>query len=132
MDVDAVIVELAENLRTIDGLEVFDEIPGKIAKTPAAIVAWPESIVFDAGGRRSTDTLMIPIVVCLSRNVPRVGRAELGGFASGSGVRSVKTVLEGGVYTTLRGLIVGDGLFDVVTIGGTEYIAVVFTANVKG
>lgn len=132
MDVDAVIVELAARLRTITGLEVFDEIPGKIAKTPAAIVAWPESIMFDAGGRRSTDTLMIPIVVCLTRNVPRVGRRELGGFASGRGARSIKTVLEGGVYTTLRGIIVGDGLFDVVTIGGTEYIAVVFTANVKG
>jgi PKD repeat protein len=132
MDVDAVIVELADQLRTIVGLEVFDEVPGKIAKTPAAIVAWPESIVFDAGGRRSTDTLMIPIVVCLTRNVPRVGRRELGGYASGRGPTSVKTVLEGGVYTTLRGIIVGDGLFDVVTIGGTEYIAVVFTANVKG
>lgn len=132
MDVDAVIVELAEQLRTIDGLEVFDEIPGKLAKTPAAIVAWPESIIFDAGGRRSTDTLMIPIVVCLTRNVPRVGRRELGGFASGRGARSVKTVLEGGVYATIRGIIVGDGLFDVVSFGATEYIAVVFTANVKG
>lgn len=132
MDIDAVIVEIADQLRTIDGLEVFDEIPGKLAKTPAAVVAWPESITFDAGGRRSTDTLMIPVVVCLSRNVPRVGRRELGGFASGSGVRSVKTVLEGGVYATIRGIIVGDGLFDVVAFGGTEYIAVVFTANVKG
>lgn len=132
MDVDAVIVEIADQLRTISGLEVFDEIPGKLAKTPAAVVAWPESIIFDAGGRRSTDTLMIPIVVALSRNVPRVGRAQLGGFASGSGLRSVKTVLEGGVYSTIRGIIVGDGLFDVVSFGGTDYIAVVFTANVKG
>lgn len=132
MDVDAVIVELAENLRSIDGLEVFEEVPGKIAKTPAAIVAWPESIVFDAGGRRSTDTLMIPIVVCLTRNVPRVGRRELGGYASGRGATSVKTVLEGGAYATIRGIIVRDGLFDVVSIGGTEYIAVVFTADVKG
>lgn len=132
MDVDAVIVEIADQLRTIEGLEVFDEIPGKLAKTPAAVVAWPESIMFDAGGRRSTDTLMIPIVVCLTRNVPRVGRRELGGFASGRGARSVKTVLEGGAYATIRGIIVADGLFDVVSFGGTEYIAVVLTANVKG
>ncbi len=132
IDVDAAILEIAEQLRTIDGLEVFDEIPGKIAKTPAAIVAWPESVIFDAGGRRSTDTLMIPIVVCLTRNVPRVGREQLGGFASGRGARSVKTVLEGGAYATIRGLIVKDGLFDVVTIGGTDYVAVVLTADVKG
>ncbi len=132
IDVDAAILEIAERLRTIDGLEVFDEIPGKIAKTPAAIVAWPEAVVFDAGGRRSTDTLMIPIVVCLTRNVARVGREQLGGFASGRGARSVKTVLEAGPYSTIRGLIVKEGLFDVVTIGGTDYVAVVLTADVKG
>jgi hypothetical protein len=132
MDIEAVMIELADRLRTIEGLAVFDLVPDKISQTPAAIVAVPESITFDAGGRRSTDTLMIPIVVCFARRVPRVGRRELSGFASGHGARSVKTVLESGVYTTLRGIIVKDGLFDVVSIGGTEYLAVVLTADVKG
>jgi hypothetical protein len=132
MDVEAVIVELAERLRTIDGLQVWDTVPDKLTATPAAIVAMPESIIFDAGGRRSTDTLMIPIVVCFARRVPRVGRRELGAFASGRGARSIKQVVESGVYAELRGVIVREGLFDVVSIGGTDYLAVVFTADVKG
>lgn len=132
MDVEAVIIEVAARLDTIDGLDVFDVIPRKLARTPAAIIAWPESIVFDTGGRRSTDTLMLPIVVCLSQNVPRVGRRELGGFASGAGPTSVKAVLESGSYEQIRGIIVKDGLFDLVSFGGIEYIAVVFTADVKG
>lgn len=132
MDVEAVMVELGARLRTIDGLTVWDTVPEKLTATPAAIVALPESIQFDAGGRRSTDTLMIPIVVCFARRVPRVGRRELGAFASGRGARSVKQVIESGVYATLRGVIVREGLFDVVSIGGTEYLAVVFTADVKG
>ena len=92
MDVEAVIIEVAARLDTIAGLDVFDEIPRKLARTPAAIVAWPEAIVFDAGGRRSTDTLMLPIVVCLSQNVARVAKLERALYLGSGGLGAIAII----------------------------------------
>ncbi len=132
MDVEAVLDELAARLRTIDGLEVWDSIPDRLSKLPAAVVALPDEIEFDAGGRRFTDMMTVPVLVAFSRIVPRVGKRELGAFASGRGARSVKTVLESMTPVNFRGIIVRGGTFERVEFGGVPYLAVVLTARIGG
>lgn len=132
IDVAAAMAELGARLRTIADLPVYDYPPKKVAQVPAAIVSYPSQIMFDAAGHRALDTMIVGIVVVVARLVDRVAHSELGGFASGTGPRSVKAVLESGEYSAIDALIVQSGEFDVITIGGTEYLAVVLTVDVKG
>lgn len=134
VDVDAVLTELAARLDTVAGLEVFDHVPEKITATPAAIVAMPDTLVFDAAGRRRTDRVQVPILLVIPRRSSREAQRAVREFASGQGARSLKVVLEGparvGGYVSIQGLIVKDEQWDVVMIGGIEYLAIVAMADV--
>lgn len=133
VDVVPVMREIAVQLATIEGLQVYDRPVSRITATPAAIVWTPERVTFDRTARRSKDSLRVPIFVVLSRT-DHAAIDKLGPYASGVGERSIKTVLEGpadsGAYEYISGLIVEGGEYVPATFAGVEYLAVVLTANV--
>ncbi|SCG38234.1 hypothetical protein [Micromonospora zamorensis] len=131
MDVRAVMTEVAERLRTIPNLRVYDYPPGT-ATAPAAIVSYPESITYDETYGRGMDRMALPVVVLIGRPTDRNTPDKLAAYANGSGSSSVKAVLESGTYTAFDDLRVESADFDVVSLGGTDYMAGMFNLNVWG
>jgi hypothetical protein len=125
--------DVAERLDTIPDLQVYAYPPGTV-RPPAAVVAYPEDIVFDATYGRGVDTMRLPVVLVVGKPSNRSARAEVSAYASGAGARSVKSVLEANLdtYTAFEELRVARVEFDVVTIAGTEYLAALFDLQIMG
>lgn len=131
MSVEAVMTELADRLDTIAKLQVYRHPPKRI-NAPAAVVAYPQSITFDQSYGRGSDAMMIPVSVFVSKLDDRDGLTKVSELASGSGSRSVKAVLESGVYVSFGSIRVDSAEFDVVTIAGGDFLAGVFQVSVTG
>lgn len=137
MSLAAVMGELADRLDTVPLLNVYQGWPSKIVP-PAAIVVYPTRVEFDqtyhGATHRGPDKYELPVVVVVSRMPDEKALPDLDGYASGSGARSVKAVLESGVYTTFEAttLHVGDADFDVYRFAGVDYLAVVFGVSLMG
>ena len=137
MSLAAVMGELADRLDTVPGLNVYQGWPSRVVP-PAAIVVYPTRIEFDQTYhtplKRGPDKYELPVVVVVSRMPDEKALPDLDGYASGSGARSVKAVLESGVYTTFEPetLHVGDADFDVYRFAGVDYLAVVFGVSLMG
>lgn len=129
--VEEVMTALAVQLQGIVGLTVYTSAPDK-AVVPAAVVAFPDTIDYDTTYGRGADTMDIPVVVLVRRITPRGGFEELGDYAAGVGLRSVKATLEGGVYSAFDVVHVRDCGFDEFTMAGTRYLAAVFGCTVVG
>jgi len=99
---------------------------------PAAIVSYPDAIDFDQTGARGSDRLTLPVVLVVGRVSLRSARDDLGSFVDGSGARSIKAILESGTYTAFHELRVVNASFDVVRLGGTDYIAALFDIDIFG
>jgi hypothetical protein len=54
------------------------------------------------------------------------------GYCAGSGASSIKAVLEAGTYTAFDTVRVARVEFDVLTIGGTDYLAALFDLDIIG
>jgi hypothetical protein len=122
---------IATQLDTITGLRVSAYPPDRITP-PTAIVAWPDSYIYDETFVRGMDRLSLPVVVLVSKVSDRASRAELAAYCNGSGASSIKAVLESGSYSAFDTLRVQSVDFDVVSIAGTEYMAANFTVDVVG
>lgn len=129
--VEDVMTQLAAALDTIEGLTVHTAAPDKVV-VPAAVVAYPDTITFDTTYQRGSDTLDIPVVVLVRRITPRGSFEELGDYAAGVGLRSVKATLEGGVYSAFDDVHVRDCTFDDATFAGVRYLTAVFGCTVVG
>jgi hypothetical protein len=62
----------------------------------------------------------------------RTARDDLGAYCDGSGVKSIKQVLEAGVYTAMSSVRVSSATFEVVSVAAVEYLAAVFSVDVYG
>lgn len=137
MSLAAVMGELADRLDTVPLLNVYQGWPSKVVP-PAAIVAYPTRIEHDqtyhGATHRGPDKYELPVVVVVARMPDEKALPDLDGYASGSGARSVKAVLESGAYTTFEPgtLHVGDAEFDVFRFAGVDYLAVVFGVSLMG
>jgi hypothetical protein len=123
--------EIGDRLDTITGLRGFGFPPDHITP-PAAIVSYPEGIVFDRTYRRGKDTLTLPVVVVVGKPNDRSTVTRLGAYCDGSGGSSIKAVLESGTYTSFDRVRVTDVDFDVYTIGGNDYMGALFMLDIGG
>jgi hypothetical protein len=123
--------QLAARANTIDGLRCFAYPPATLTP-PAAVVSYPTDYTYDATYARGMDRLSLPLVVVVGRPTDRSTRDNLARYVDGSGVASIKAVLESGTYTAFDVLRVESAEFDVVTIGGVDYMAALFTLDIAG
>ena len=136
MDVGAVMDEVAGRLRqapSLAGERTFAYPPGSVAP-PAAIVSYPSDITFDAAYRRGMDRMTLSVVVVVGKPTDRTCRDQLAKYVKGDGDESVKQLVDGngGSYTSCDVAVVAGAEFDVVNIGGADYLAAVFTINIAG
>lgn len=122
---------VAARLDTIEGLRVFG-YPADDAKPPFAIVDFPDEYVYDETYGRGMDRMTLPVTVYVPRNVDRTLPDQMSAYASGSGPRSVKAVLESGTYTAFDTIRVSRAEFDWPTYAGNQYLAGLFTLDIAG
>lgn len=123
--------ELATQLDTIAGLRVFAYPPDSLVP-PAAVVSYPNEYQFDNTYGRGSDVMHLPVMVVVGKTTDRVTRNLLSVYVDGSGAKSVKAVLEAGTYTAFEVVHVASVAFDVVQIGGTDYLNAEFSLEITG
>lgn len=135
MDLGAIMDELAAKLRLAPSLagRTFAYPPASI-KAPAAIVTYPEDYTFDATYGRGMDRMTGEVFVAVGRPHERQSRDLITKYVNGSGPESVKALLDGsnGAYTSCDSVRVKSVEFDVVQIGGVDYLAAVFSVDIAG
>lgn len=134
MNLDTVMSQIEEQLRTIDGLHVV--VDGERVNVPCAFVALPANYTFDATYGRGSDTMTIPVVVLVSSTPPRNIRKTLGAYCDGSGDKSVKACIEAGLktgrYTAFSDVHVTGIDFDEWQNGDVSYPAAIFSLDIYG
>lgn len=132
MNLANVMDEVATQLDTIDGLRVFAFPPDNL-NPPAAWLAYPEGYEYDATYGRGMDRITnLGVVVVVAKVSDRSARNQVGAYVDGSGASSVKAVLEAGTYTAFHTIRVTSVIFDVLTVGGTDYLGALFTLDIAG
>lgn len=129
LELAAVMTALADRLDTIPGLHLYKGWPDKVI-SPAAIVAFPESVTYDTTYRRGADTFDIPVVLALRMDPAEL--ADVSPFVTGAGASSIKGVLESGVYAGFGKPHVRDAQFDVAPFAGVRHLVAVFGVTVTG
>lgn len=123
--------DLAARLRSIPDLRVHDSPPGSVSP-PAAVVGFPDAVTFDAGYHRGLDRLEIPIIVVVGKPSEAAARHNLNVYCASTGAKSIKQVLESASYDAFDTLRLAGFEFAVITIGTTDYLAAVGTAEITG
>jgi hypothetical protein len=123
--------QLTTQLDTIAGLRCFGYPPDSITP-PAAIVTYPEELLFDATYDRGADTITLPVIVAVGKVHDRATRNLVDAYCAGSGASSIKAVIEAGTYTAFDTVRVTRAEFDIVTIGSGDYLAAVFDLDIIG
>lgn len=131
MNLANVMDAVSTRIDTITGLRCHPYPPGSVTP-PAGIVSYPERIDFDETYGRGMDRMSLPLVLVVGKVSDRAARDALGAYCNGSGAKSVKAVLESGTYTAFDSLRVASIEFDVVSIGGVDYMAGLFTLDIAG
>lgn len=126
--------EVAARLGTIQGLRAYEFPPDKV-DVPAAVVSYPDEYTYDGTYRRGADRMTLPVVAVVGRASDRASRDLLGAYVDGDGPSSFKRVLESEdlpAYTTFDSVRVTNVEFDVVRIGGVDYVAALFDLDILG
>lgn len=131
MNIADVMDAVAGRLDTIPGLRCFAYPPGSVTP-PAAVVSYPDS--FDPHGtyNRGMARMKLPVVVVVGKVSDRSARDRLSAYAAVDGAESIVRVLDSGTYTAFDVVTVTGIEFDVVRIGGTDYIAAVLDLDIVG
>lgn len=132
LDLNAVMDAIGTRLVGVTGLRVYD-YAADAAAPPAAIVALPEIVEYDAVAGRGADRTVIPVTVLVGKVSDRAARDQLAQYVSGAGASSVKAAIEGtdstmgGACQTVR---VTAANVNVVTVGGIDYLGASFDCEV--
>lgn len=130
LELAAVMRALGERLDTVSGLNVYVGWPDKVIP-PAAIVALPADVTYDVTYRRGADRWEIPVIVAV--RMDPLDLDALSAYVTGGGARSVKAVLESGVYEGFADPHVSHGEFDVYTFADkARHVVAVFDVTVTG
>jgi len=116
-------------LGTIAGLRVFGYWPDSVAP-PVAVLGWPVTGTYDVAMCRGLDRMSVPVTVAVGRADARTARARVAEYIDGD--MSVKDALEGHSSDVWDVLHVSAWEIDVVTIGGIDYLAALFTVTIHG
>lgn len=132
MDLATVMQAINDRLDTIAGLRCHASPPGSVTP-PAAIVSYPDKYDYDETYGRGFDRISaLPVVVVVGRPTDRPTRDSIAAYVAPTGPSSVKAVLESGAYSAFDELRVTGVEFDVVGIGGVDYLAAIFTLDIVG
>lgn len=132
MNLANVMDQVAARLDTITGLRVYEFPPDNLAP-PAAWIGYPEGYEFDTTYGRGTDRIAnLPVIVAVARVSDRAARDLVGAYVDGAGPASVKQVVESGTYTAFDTVRVTGVTFDILTRGGTDYLAALFMLDIIG
>ena len=131
MNLNAVMDAIGDRLGIIAGLRIYDYPADKIA-APAAVLGLPDDITYDDAYGRGMDRMSLPLLLVVGRGSDRVARDDLAAYASGSGTRSIKQVLESGTYVAFDTLRVTRVEFDSLRIAGVDHLAALFDLDIAG
>jgi hypothetical protein len=132
MNLEAVAVDITAALQTITGLRVPPWGVKQITP-PAAVIALPERIDYDATYGRGSDRFPdLAVIVLVGKPEERASRKALGAYADGSGARSVKVAVEAHTYTSCDSVRVAWAEPDTATFAGVDYLAMIFHLDVTG
>lgn len=134
MNIADVADEIGTALKAIGGLRVFPYNADKVT-APAAVVALPDEITYDATFGRGSDTLTLDVYVFVARIDQRTGRDALAAYLDGSGSRSVKAAVDSSAtvtYTACDVVRVAKVSVEPLASGGVDYLGAVFTLEITG
>ena len=139
MNLVDVMDDLAARLNTIEGLRVYAFPPDNV-QPPAAVVNYPEAITYDGTFGRGMDRMTLPVMVMVGRASDRASRDQIAPYVEGSGVKSIKAVLEYEPaevdpiepYTAFDTVRVQGAEFDMVSVGDVPFLAATFSLDIAG
>jgi len=123
--------ELAEAVDTISGLRVTGYYPGAISP-PAGWVDLPQSYTFDETMGRGLDSMVLEVWVAVGMVDHRTARNAITPYLAGSGASSVKAAIESYTPTAFHVARVASVQFNVISVGGQDYLAATFSVNITG
>jgi hypothetical protein len=126
MILDDVMQEIATKLTAIEGIRVFAWPVGSVVP-PAAIVTYPEEIVFNSTYQNGSETMTIPVVIAVGKATERTTAQIISTY-----INSAREVIERGHFTSCSEMTVDRCDFDTHSIGGVEYLVAVLNLSVVG
>jgi hypothetical protein len=126
-NITTVMDDIGTALATITGLRVYD-FPPKSAQPPFAFVDMPDTIEYDCTYQRGTDRCKLNVVVAVADVVDRSVRDQIAAYAAGSGVQSIKAVLDAASIGQTRRVVSAD--FRPIVVGGGMYFGAVFELDI--
>ena len=133
MHLARVMDEIALALGGVTGLKKVYPYPPPTLSPPSAYVSYPARVAFDLTYQRGEDDYeQIPVVLVAGRPTEKRVRDMLAAWSASDGPNSVKALLEGREWTSCDDVRVASAEFDIETIAGIDYLAVIFTANAVG
>lgn len=128
-----VMQEVALACAQITGLTRFHSYPPSTGTAPFGYVSYPNRILYNTTYQRGqADFEDLPIVLVVGRPNERRARDLVAEWSAADGPRSVVARLEEWAWQTCDDVTVGSAEFDVETIAGIDYLAVMFKASVVG
>jgi hypothetical protein len=131
MIIAMVMKEIADQVDTIPGLNVFDFWVKKMP-VPGATVGLPTRVGYDKTYGRGSDSIDVPLLVMVGAVDAASSARALMTYMDGSGPRSVKAVLEAHEWTTCDEVVVAEAAPDVYSSGGVLLLGAEFTLEVLG
>jgi hypothetical protein len=129
MNIGLILTEIADRLKTVEGLRV-SAIPQRSITPPAAFPLLPNGIRYDQTyGRGVTNVEGLEVWAAVGKATERAAVASLGEYVSDVGAKSIKVVLEGRQGVNWDDLQVVSAEIGELTIGGVDYLGAVFTLN---
>lgn len=125
--------EIGDRLATIEGLRVY-RYPADTVQPPAAVVMFPDDYEYDSTYARGMDRIMnLPVAVMVGKASDRASRDQIAKWADGSGVNSIKQVLEAEpTYSAFDTLRVTSVAFDIFLVASVEHLTATFTLDISG
>lgn len=123
--------EIGQALKEIEGLNVYPFTANRIS-VPAAMVGFPDPMTYDETMARGMDRFTVPVFVLVGTLDALASRNRLGKFLDGSGALSIKTIIEGGIYTACDSVRVMTAEVSGYTMAGANYLGAQFDIDVIG
>lgn len=132
MKLKLVMDEVAAAAQEIVGLRLTAWPPGTV-QPPGGAVSYPESIDYDQTYGRGMDKINnLPLILVAGKATERAARDTVSAWCAGSGEASVKHNLERRGWSSCDDVSVTECRFDVISIGGVDYLAAFFSLVVVG
>lgn len=132
MDLNALSLEITGVLDTIAGLRVTQQPPESLTP-PATWLEYPQEVNFDETYGRGMDR--IPdweVFAVVGKVTSRSGRQSVYEYASATGAKSLKAVLEAHTWAACDVLRVSSVEFGYTTVAGIDYVSAKFHLDIAG